>query len=535
MPRRPVAPILILLHALWALAAAGTAQEHRLPAEPLLWTYGADDVGSLPYLKDLGLNTVMLELKGPTAAEDRQRALATIREAQGYGLQVIVGLPLTWPDPYTTSLSNSPYVQSVSNYVREVVPALKDEPGVIGWATGDSLERDLKLSDAEFRDYLLDKYGSFGQLRTAWGVEVPSMGAVTLEGTPKLDDELPFSVGMPSVDLADFQALKYREMMSFWADLVRNAGGDRGLLFTGRVTLYRSLPSVPDEYDVVVVSMPPRLLEPDWATHNVQAVEMARRAGRRSVIPCLRLFAPGEVENVALSQALPEWMMEAALHGAGGLSFEAPPEVLGHPTVQQQWRESLKWMAGQPAWHSRPRGAAATLYEPYADGFTALEVPVYGYIKGLSSREPTDLFHSFRQGTRYGSVDYLTLADLPQADLSRYGVIFAPMALNLPDEAQRRLEDYVQGGGVLVADIGAGFEQTGSWQALPPRLAGLFGVSGFQEMKSLTGNLTIQQPHPVLPSLPSGASTTGGATRIRAENRVGIPDSGTRLKRSSSP
>jgi hypothetical protein len=494
-----------------ALAPVATTQEaeRRLPDEPLLWAYGADDLGSLPYVKSLGLNTVMLEMKAPLTPDELQRAKRTVQEAQEYGLHVIVGLPLTMHEIYSTTLANRQYVKGIGEYVREVVAALKDEPGIIGWAAGDYLERDLQVTDGEFQDYLLHKYGSVAELQAAWGVKVTSVRSITMEATPKLDDDLPFAMGMPSVDLADFQALKYREMMQFWADLVRGVTDNRGLLFTGRVTLYRSLPNVPDDYDVIVISMPPALLEPDWITHNVQGIDIARRCGKRKVIPCLRLFLPGEAGELALIQALPEWMMEAAVHGASGLSFEAPPEVLGEPVVQDQWREALKWMADQPAWDSRPRGAAAILYEPYADGFEALGVPVYGYIKGLSNREPTDLFHSFSRGTRYGGVDCLTLADLAAEDLSRYSVILAPMALNLPEEAQQRLTDYVKEGGVLLADIGAGFVQTGSWRVLPPQLAALCGITGFTEMKSMAGNLTIHQPHHVLPSLPSGAETKG--------------------------
>ncbi|MBM3500467.1 MAG: hypothetical protein FJX74_17555, partial [Armatimonadetes bacterium] len=253
-------------------------------------------------------------------------------------------------------------------------------------------------------------------------------------------------------------------------------------------------------------------------THNVQALDIARGLRNRRVVPCLRLFLPGDDEALQIGQALREWMMQAAVHGASGVCFEAPPEVLGDPVVQAQWREALAGVRDQPAWRSRPRGTVAILYEPYADGFAALQVPVYGFIKGLSLREPSDLINALKQGTRYGSVDYLRPTDLASADLDRYGVILAPMALSLPDDAQRRLEDYVAGGGVLVADIGAGFAQTGSWAALPSRLATLFGVSPFRELKNLTGNLAIQRPHPALPSLPPGATTTGdfeGAVRGR--------------------
>lgn len=485
------------------------SQPPTVISKPLFWCYGADRLEDIPYARRLGLNTFVVEMKAPATSEELARAKRTVLEAHEHGLGVIVALPLTLSELYTTSLSNSAYVKAASEYVRTVVGALREEPGIIGWATGDFLERDLKLSDAEFRDYLFSKYGSLERLREAWGVKVPTLASITINDTPTLDDDLPFQAGMPSVDLADFQANQYGEMMRFWAKLVREAAGGQGLLFTGRVTLYRSIPAVPDEYDVVVVSMPPELLERDRLTHNVQAVDIARRGGKRRVIPCLRLFVPGEDRLLSLNQALCEWMAQAAVHGAEGACFEAPPEVLGDPLVQQQWRQALAWAAQQPAWESRPQGAAALLYEPYADGFLALGVPVYGYIKGLSNREPSDFINTFKQGTRYGLLDYLSLADLSTADLSRYGVLFAPLALDLPDDAQQRLTEYVSRGGVLVADIGAGFVQAGSWAAIPPGLASLFGVSGFAEMKSLAGNLTIHQPHWALPSLPSGLSTTG--------------------------
>jgi hypothetical protein len=501
-----------------ALPAALPAQEAAAAPEPLLWAYGADDPASIPQAKYLGLNTVMLELTAPLTPEELKRAAAAVRQSERYGLRVIVSLPLTMPDLHSASLSNSEYVEGVTNLVREAARALAEEPNVIGWATGDFLERDLRLFDSEFRDYLLNRYDSVERVEEAWGVRLPSAAAISLEQTSTLDDDLPFATGLPSVDLADFSAHKYAEMLQFWADLVRDATGGRGLLLTGRVTLYRSLPLIPDEYDVIVVSTPPELLERDQATHNVQALDIARGVRGRRVVPCLRLFLPGDKATLQVGQALNEWMAQAALHGAAGVCFEAPPDVLGDQLVQDQWRDSLTWVRDQPAWRSRPRGTAAILYEPYAEGFQALGIPVYGFIKGLSSREPSDLINAFKSGTRHGSVDYLRLEDLSRADLSRYGVIFAPLALNLPDDAQQRLQAYAEEGGVLVADIGAGFAQTGSWAVLPERLATLFGVPPFSEMKNLTGNLTIQRPHPFLPSLPSGATTTGdfeGATHGR--------------------
>jgi len=509
MPRLLPVALATVLAAGPSVLAQDEPDRAALVDAPYTWLYGAHDIGSLPVAKALGLNTIFLQMPPEVSPALLAQARVLTMEADRLRLHVIVGLPTTMEGRFKPSLDSAPYVEALTAYVSEVVPALRDEAAVIGWATGDHLEKELSLSDAGFHAYLLDKYGTLAGLKDQWKTAVPSALSITMDGALELDDELPFGAGMPSIDLADYQAQAYRDMMVYWAELVREVVPEDDLLFTGRVTLYRSLPLIPDEYDVIVTATPPDLLEPDWETHNVQSIDIARRAGQREVIPCLRLPGPLTQTEAFAAQRLHEWMMVAAMHGAAGLCFEAPPEAMRERVVHKQLASGLSWMSEQAAFRSRPRGAAAALYEPYADGFTALDTPVYGFVKGLSAREPSDLFNSFKHGTRLGLLDYLTIDDLPTAELGGYSVIFAPMALDLPDAAQEALAEYVKWGGVLVADIGAGFVQTGSWQALPPRLEALFGVRPFHEMKSLTGNLTIHQPHPGFPSLQSGVSTTG--------------------------
>jgi len=492
-----------------ALLIAPCLSAQELPDAPYTWLYGAGDLRSLPHVKNLGLNTVFIEMGSPVDAGMMSFARVIIQEAEKLDLGVIVGLPTTLPDQYTCSLDNAAYIEGVTEYITTVVRDLREVPGVIGWATSDSLDRDLALSDASFRKYLKAKYGGLLGIEAAWGIELPSEALVTVDAATTIYDELPFGAGQPSIDVADFSARSYHEMMALWARVIREVSEGEGLLVTGRVTLYRSLIAIPDDYDIIVASTPPWLLEPDWTTHNVHSLDIARRGGRRNAMPCLRL--PHGLDDGApfREQRLQEWMMKAAMHGAVGLSFIAPPDVLSDRRVQEQLEDGLAWMADQPAWGTRPRSSAAILYEPYADGFVALETPTYGYIKGMSPREPSDLLNAFKQGTRYGTVDYLSRDDLLDADLDEYGTILAPMALDIPIPLQGRLDEYVSGGGVLVADIGAGCVQSGSWGELPRGLANLFGVGEFTEMRNMTGNLTIHQTHPVLPSLMSGARTTG--------------------------
>ena len=496
------------------------APARPLPGAPYTWIYDVCDRASLPRAKAIGVNTIFLSLPEDITAEVLQEARDIAQACADLELRVVVGLPTTLSQGYRTALDNPRYVEAVAAYVHDVVPQLRDEPAVIGWATGDYLEKYLMPSDEGFRQYLVHKYGSLEGVSEVWQTNLSSVATVTQQNALSLDDRQAFGVGLPSVDLADYQAAQYRETMTLWARLIREASGGKGLLFTGRVTLYRSLPLIPEEYDVIVTSMPPELLERDWETHNVHSIDIARRGGRRHVMPCLRIPQPPDTEDLNVDKSdirdylyyenkLYDWMIEAAMHGACGLSFEAEPGVLDQAPIQRQLQKNLRRIADEPALLSHPRGAAAILYEPYADGFSALNVPVYGYVSGLSDREPSDLLNVFKRGTRYGPLDTLTLEDLPGADLSQYGVIFAPMALDLPETAQGKLAEYVLQGGALVADIGAGFVQTGSWQALPPRLAGLFGVARLVEVRNVAGNLTVSRPSPALPSVPGGAKTTG--------------------------
>jgi Beta-galactosidase len=518
--------------ALLVAASAAPAPAALPPGAPYVWIHDVYSVTALGRARRIGVNTIHLDLPEKLSAEALADAHRIAQACNEQGLQVIVGLPTTLSEGYRTALDNPRYVEAVTAYIHDAVSSLEDEPAVIGWATGDHLERYLALSDEAFVEYLTGKYGEVSALNEAWQTKVGSIDGLDLAGAQRLDDALPFGVGMSTVDAADFQADQYRKVMALWAQLVRAASGGKGLLFTGRVTLYRSLPLIPKDYDVIVTSMPPELLEPDWNTHNVQAIDIARRGGRRSVMPCLRVPQPPDTEDlnvdrwdfhdeVYFTNRIHEWMLEAALHGACGVAFEGEPDTLEAVQIQTQLQKGLRWLADQQAFGAEPRGNAAILYEPYADGFSSLKIPVYGYCQNLSAGEPSNLAAALRRGTRFGPVDYLTVEDLTDADLDRYSVILAPLALDLPDNAQEKLAEYVLHGGVLVADIGAGFAQSRSWQALPPRLAGLFGVPGLVEMRSVAGNLTVHQPCPVVPSARVGASTTGSFEGGTPGQRVG--------------
>ncbi len=301
--------------------------------------------------------------------------------------------------------------------------------------------------------------------------------------------------------------------MALWAKAIRSADDTRTRpLMTGRISLYRSLSAIPDAYDIVQVWMPPDILEPDDVSSNVQALAMGRALGKFKVLPVFRLPLPPS--PLYTNNALGRWIGIAALHGACGFGIEDAERFGQSHLPAQQVRARLRSIvaAVRPEdFGVQPQGTIAILWEPYAQGFAAgqQKVPAYGFIPGFSDGEPSRLFATFRLGTVFGTVDVLQLEELPAADLDRYGVIFAPLALKLTAPAISALKGYIERGGILVYDLGAGAYNSGRWDALPYPLSRWCGVEGFLDIKDRAGHLSFNRIPPLFPSLVPGMRTTG--------------------------
>lgn len=487
----------------WALSLGGlllvcslASSDAASPDRQFTWMYGLQGMAGLTAAQQLGLNT--LYLPTTTAVDSVEESRRTAQAARQAGMQVIVGLP-TLSAERAADPDDPQYVTEVGARIRTVVRQFLNEPAVTAWAMADYPERFLRYTPQGFQAFLQRRYASLEALNAAWGSSFPTWTAITLTSAREVDATQPYQVGRASVEVADYQADVLRRLLAFWAREVRNL--DARPLVTGRLALYRSLVSVPEEYAYVVPEAAVDVLEADYLTQNVQAVDLARQGGAVEVIPSLRLPVPPE-PHYASGVTVGRWLREAILHGARGVALDGAERIrqCNNPgDVLTKLAEQLKPLAG--AFSARPQGSLAVLYEPYAEGLQASGVPAYGYLPGLATGQPSLLMQTWRLGSRYGVVDYLSAERLLQADLEHYSAILAPTALKLPVEVQAKLRAYVERGGRLICDLGAGMYETGSWQRLPEELGRLCGIADYGVLQTKHGDLTLSPPTALFPSL----------------------------------
>lgn len=472
--------------------------------------YGLDRGGQLSDLATIGLNTLYIDLQ-PDELQNPAPVRQQIREASAAGYKVIVGIPTTTFPGFRIGPTAEKYRGAVSELISTTIGQFGAEPGVTAWATGHYLEKYIRPDDDDFRAFLEQRYGSLEGLNAAWGVSYPNWRAITLLEASGLDADELFGVGRVSTDIADFKVWAFGEVMRHWAQTVKSADSARPLL-TGAMTLYTSIAALPDGYDIACVSMPPEIMHEashaygDSLTHNVHAVDMARRAGHFEVIQVLRLPLPGQP---GYPTSLGDWVREADLHGACGVALESWERYPAHAGQATVLLRPLCSALQQSYFCGKPKPASAVLYSPYAEGFQVLGQPLYGHLKGFASGQPTNPLETLRMGTCFGAVDVLTPDDLMSTDLRNYSLIMAPSALGLDGAQCQVLADYVRAGGSLIADIGIGMRYTGSWLNLPPELAPVFGIRTLSGGTARAGTLRVSGGLPELPHVKPGTVIEG--------------------------
>ncbi|MBC7287626.1 MAG: beta-galactosidase [Armatimonadetes bacterium] len=494
--------------------------------EPLFFFVGLQGPGAPEVATALGLNA--LQVRVPLDPAELGATADEIRAAVQQGLKIVIQLPTTMELEQRINLANREYWDKLEAYLKAVMPRLVAEPGVVAWQTGDYLERAIAYDDASFRSFLLDRYGTLDALNAAWRTQFSDWREVTQAAVTEADQSQPWGIGVASVDLADWKAWQFRAIMERWASLVRHWDRTRPL-FTGRLSLYRSIASVPTVYDVIVPAMRPDVLESDLLTGNVHAVDMARRGGRFQVIPSFRLPLPPD--PLFAEGRIARWVLEAAGHGACGFALEdwerfttmlPEGETERKPLNPREVRRRIGVLASQLApllspriWKLQPRPCYAFLWAPYAGGLEVLKVPAYGYLGGWSLREPTWPIFGFRRGCAFGIADFLTPEDALVVDLDRYGAIFAPHLLSAPPALCQALAAWAMEGGVFVADVGLGMYQSGSWQGLAPPLPELVGFGQMFSGAHVRGDWQVVKATQLLPSLPPQARPLGLAEELR--------------------
>jgi len=441
---------------------------------PLAWAYGLPSALEVPIYREAGFNVLYVDLPLPEGWTEADLDVL-LAAAQEYGLWVILGLNTIEAVHSRGAIApmDTTYREEAATWIEEMVTAYKDTPGLLGWGVQHEPEPLLHYPDAEFRTFLETLYPSPADLVQAWRMETLNPASLTLVGAIRSDDHHPPGFARPSLDVALYQQVVTQDLFCFWAQTIQALDPQR-LVFTGRCSTYRTLATVPLEYQAIVPALYPTRAEPDWVTHNVQAVDMARRGNRFAAVPVLLSQPQARGPTPAHLFA---WTVESFVHGAAGVAYQNWEGLKGDPQRLAAVKVALDIVrqSGLAAGRSTP--TAAILYEPFAAGIRREGVPFYGYEAGLIEGEPVGLLTAFRRGTKYGQVDFLTLPEITALDLRRYRVLFAPAAFSLPRTVQRTLEQFVADGGVLVADLGAGaYERRGNLRYLPLTLARLFGL-----------------------------------------------------------
>ncbi len=421
----------------------------------LTWARGLQDPADLDRYAALGLNTVYLTLTG-VSAEELQQASNLAAAAEARGLLVVIGLsPSSLQDeagePLPVDALSEAYVAAVDAFVAAAVEGMGEHPRLLAWSVQAVSPTNVVNDDAGFQSYLSAWYESLNALNLSWGTEFVDWAEVTLSGARDVDSGLPEGIGRASVDYAYYRESAYAEALSVWARALR-AADPRRLVLAAAVADYRSAVSVPRGFDGIVLATYPDSAEPDWRTHNVHAVDIARRANTFAACQTLQVDPETSPSNLV------GWAGLALSHGAAGVAFSSWSALKDSPELQAAVSEIATMIQGQ-AYPVTPMARTAVIYEPLAGGAMTGGESLYGYLDGVTPDSPTSLFVVARMGSRFGLLDILRWDMIEDSDLSQYGAIIAPMVFYLPDGAQLALQNYVLRGGALVVDAGAGMYQ----------------------------------------------------------------------------
>ncbi|UCC67469.1 MAG: beta-galactosidase [Armatimonadota bacterium] len=440
----------------------------------LMWARGLENVGDLDQYVALGFNTAYVLLQA-TSEHDLQTFAALAAEAETRGLMVVAALaPSALLDEEGTELAIDPqseqYAAAVTEFVAKAAEAVGERSALIGWSVEAVPPEQVIWNDEGFLGYLGEWYSSLAAVNNSWGTEFGDWEEITTGGVQDIDQTKPGGLGRASVDFAYYREAAYADVLSLWAGAVRRADPGR-LVFASALTDYRSIISARPDFDGMVLNTYPSFAEAEWRTHNVHAVDIARRANEFAVVQTLEVGAGTNANSLAT------WAYLALHHGAAGVAFSSWVVVRDSQVLKDALAE-LSRAVRESAWFpAQPRPRAAILYEPFGGGGMRNGQGLYGYLDGFAPNEPGAIFGLARDGTRFGQFDVLALESLTGAGLNHYGVIIAPMALYLPEEAQLALHNFVMAGGVLVADAGiAMYQADGIVTSVPDVMNQLLGL-----------------------------------------------------------
>mgnify|MGYP000346296059 CR=1 FL=1 len=442
-----------------------------------------------------------------------------------HGMRVVLGTPTAAPPPWLTTAHpeilprdryrrvrhagsrrhycpNSPTYQE---YTRRIVAALAGRYGsderVVGWQIDNEFgchDTGLCYCDvcaARFREWLREHYGSLDELNEAWGT-------VFWSAIYRSWDEIPLPWAAPAdhnpahlLDFLRFGTDSFRRYQQLQIDILREHA-------PGQFVTHNYMPFHSRELDFYDLAAPLDFVSWDnyhfygatpalvaathdlyWGMKGRNYWVMEQQVSQVNWAPYNPVFRPGEV-------GLKVW--QSVAHGADGILYFA-------------WRSTTRgaeiYHSGLLDYSNRPTrgyeearqiGQTLRRLAPYLEGSVPpAEVAI---LHDYASRWSLDIQPHHRdladdeafqralmgpyQALWARNVPVHILRAAPETDLSAYKLVVLP-ALNLVGpELARRLADYVQGGGTLLATARTGFkDEYGRVPGQPPgHLAELLGV-----------------------------------------------------------
>jgi hypothetical protein len=546
LPRLARAVCLLWFVVLAALATPAHAQSGaaKLQGHPLFWSDGIVRIADLDAYKATGFNLVVVRLSwtpsqtGEFSLADLAPQRAFAQAAAQRGLMVVYSLPAA-PSGFENTLrisADSPsYLTLWTAWVNNAITNLNNTPNLLGWMLPDDPRSLPIFDDIGFQHWIPRNYATTAVLNTQWGASFTDFADVSISDVETLakqwqankrdvsaddseqkrllaaksavDLNLPFHPA--ALALAAYKWESYRDLLKAWASELREVDGGRHLVFSGRLPDYAQLLSQPEGVDVVLPNIVPGVTESDFATHNPQAIDIARRGGKFGALPMFTVRETALLPLSALNDLVGRWVSTARARGAVGACFDSWDNLKRNAGLQSTLAEKLSFLSrGRElqSWGSPPTCTTAVLLAPLADGITVkvgdvsnqVSRGLYGFGDNLVQGEPSTLVWSLRWGTAFGGVDYLSPDDLDQSLENRYSTIMAPQLLSCPNEVGTALSNFVFNGGTLMADLGLGALQSGGRaSAMPPQMVRLFGVPGVYEVNRASFNLTGVATHPM--------------------------------------
>lgn len=493
--------------------------------QPLFWANLTD--GADPGYRRAGLNTVFVELT--YAGDDVPLEEAFTRwddyllRVKRRGLYAILYIHNSihadaGREPWTFDRQWRRYVQSIVKHYHGMT-------NLVGWCFSDELGDAITYPDQAFQEFLREQYRHIEALNAAWGSDFVSFDQVKLEyqrqghGRPEdsmLTSAFPFGVGPKAFDSARFKLARVAWAQQQFDSAVREIDAATPI-WGGANNLGWVATQIPPTWGAFF-DFYPGSSGSDLDTHHVWMVDVGRGCNVRPAMPMLLPEHDGVFDWHLDARVLRGWMVEAALHGAAGITFwpwsflgvdNRPGDRSSSTQRVDMCGTTIRTLRASGIFDMLPRPTIAVLYEPYAEGWGAMS-QVYGLLR-YPSGEPLALMTELKYGTQYGQVDYLMTSTLGRADLDRYGVILAPFAADISRENMSKLTAYVRAGGVLFADVGFGCVQAGKVvTGMTDEAKQLFGVRRLTASRAKPGRFVATGAVPeLLGGSEAGADATG--------------------------